>query len=782
MNTMIIAADPDYVPDSLVAESAERQALPRRVEVPSGVITVRGNGSRIMFTGGRDRDDIKAALHWYKPKKRKEAQGKIVVMKREAAGCEYQELIDMRREMMSAGALAVVVVQAVSDPPVIELPMGDASEPLAIPLLYAQAKTLERDAKDGVEAMIMFDAVSGAQEFVAAALTAYTPAVVQLEADDVKMALIEHEAPYLLPEMHRKIANSLNKSLKEKISLLNGALASLQQAMSNAQDNFALSLEAVDQRLRVSDGRVLFLEHIIQDLQGGRIMHLQELLRKEQEHAKTLEEQLYKPEVQAILQSQKRKARHSSVADMFDGSRLAQPGQKSLPMPLGKAAEILGKTKPGDLAAQADFLVGQAAEMAGSEDADVIRVQGKLRMKENNKWFNQWYNILNWRTMSKVIKEGTMPLQLPDNKSFRASDLRPTLRSPPGLSAASLPAITPRATQERGVHTPNRSALFSPRSDSRQSADSGSTTESYRALEVELQTSIRMNEETVRSFIAEVKELEKENSHWRALVDEHRGAVKLAQQELEEERMAHNRSRDQAAQELCERKQESEKVFAGMRVLISSIVSDLAESCDLLTSEASSIAQVQARAIVANAPSRGGGVRSRGGQSAPHYAAPAPHHAVGPAATRARTTIGGSQESKTGANSEVLVLTDESSARPKSTANASSKAKGEAAAPAATGSLGALFRKWSGAGQSGGNKAKSVDFKEFTAMLTALGLLPGKIKKHKAQEIFRQANRRPSDTADGDMSEMDWDEFQFAIAKVCEFCKIDHESLLEAGS
>ena len=41
---------------------------------------------------------------------------------------------------------------------------------------------------------------------------------------------------------------------------------------------------------------------------------------------------------------------------------------------------------------------------AGSEDAQVIQIQAKLRYKENTKWFNQWYNILNWRTMSKVMR------------------------------------------------------------------------------------------------------------------------------------------------------------------------------------------------------------------------------------------------------------------------------------------------------------------------------------------------------------------------------------------
>ncbi len=102
-------------------------------------------------------------------------------------------------------------------------------------------------------------------------------------------------------------------------------------------------------------------------------------------------------------------------------------------------------------------------------------------------------------------------------------------------------------------------------------------------------------------------------------------------------------------------------------------------------------------------------------------------------------------------------------------------------APKPTGPIGALFKKWSGAGagQKGSTKAKSVDFKEFTEMLKAVKLMPGKIGRHKAQEIFRQANRRADDpTPDGDTSEMDWDEFEFAVNKVCEFCKVDPEMLV----
>ena len=68
----------------------------------------------------------------------------------------------------------------------------------------------------------------------------------------------------------------------------------------------------------------------------------------------------------------------------------------------------------------------------------------------------------------------------------------------------------------------------------------------------------------------------------------------------------------------------------------------------------------------------------------------------------------------------------------------------------------------------------------FTEMLKAFKLMPGKMGRHKAQEIFRQANRRADDpTPDGDTDEMDWDEFEFALNKVCEFCKVTPEQLVE---
>jgi hypothetical protein len=98
-----------------------------------------------------------------------------------------------------------------------------------------------------------------------------------------------------------------------------------------------------------------------------------------------------------------------------------------------------------------------------------------------------------------------------------------------------------------------------------------------------------------------------------------------------------------------------------------------------------------------------------------------------------------------------------------------------------SGPIGVLFKKWCVAseGQKSTSNAKSIDIKEFNDMLKALKLMPSKISKHKALEIFRQANRIANDSIpDGDTSEMDWNEFDFAMKKVCEFCKVEPESLI----
>ena len=94
------------------------------------------------------------------------------------------------------------------------------------------------------------------------------------------------------------------------------------------------------------------------------------------------------------------------------------------------------------------------------------------------------------------------------------------------------------------------------------------------------------------------------------------------------------------------------------------------------------------------------------------------------------------------AQSEVLSIEDAAPRKPRlDTGNVKLvyKKKEDSQAPGQSGTIGELFKKWSGAdGGQKGKKANSVDFKEFTAMLKSLNL---KVDRHKAQEIFRQVRR-----------------------------------------
>jgi len=238
----------------------------------------------------------------------------------------------------------------------------------------------------------------------------------------------------------------------------------------------------------------------------------------------------------------------------------------------------------------------------GSEDAAVVHAKTKLRHKEHTKWFNQWYNILNWRTMSKVIKEGTLPLQSPNTKAFRTSDSRIALRSAGGSTL--LPAITPRSP--RGEHG-GGSRLGT--AQSFQYSAAASTPDSAAVMQGQLHTTVRMQEETVRSFIAEVKALEHECTHWKTVVDSMRVDLRRTQTQVEEAKLAHLVSTDKAAHELLLLQQQAVEQMrdkdVGVQAVLQEMLHELAESLGVLQAEDKSMQQLQIKTIVANAPSRG---------------------------------------------------------------------------------------------------------------------------------------------------------------------------------
>ena len=78
-----------------------------------------------------------------------------------------------------------------------------------------------------------------------------------------------------------------------------------------------------------------------------------------------------------------------------------------------------------------------------------------------------------------------------------------------------------------------------------------------------------------------------------------------------------------------------------------------------------------------------------------------------------------------------------------------------------------LFCAWcAGSDTKDAQKLQTMDYKEWVAMLSHLGVYPKRINKLKATEIFKQANRGAA--GDFDTSELDFEEFEFAFRKLAE--------------
>ena len=92
-----------------------------------------------------------------------------------------------------------------------------------------------------------------------------------------------------------------------------------------------------------------------------------------------------------------------------------------------------------------------------------------------------------------------------------------------------------------------------------------------------------------------------------------------------------------------------------------------------------------------------------------------------------------------------------------------------------------IFKKFCATAGQGGAvqnraKARTMDFQEFQEMLKQLNLFPKIVSKHKAQELFRLANRKPG-IGDGDQSELDLSEFEYAFAKLAEFLQVPSDKI-----
>jgi len=191
----------------------------------------------------------------------------------------------------------------------------------------------------------------------------------------------------------------------------------------------------------------------------------------------------------------------------------------------------------------------------------------------------------------QVLKEGTLPLQAPNTKTFRSTE---QITSVSGFSV--LPVITPRGGAEHVGGAVSSSRLATPISV--QNSVAPSTPDSTHLNLKQAQDTTRVQQATLRSFVVEVQALEKECAHWRDVVDKKHQDLRATNRALEEEKRAHFESKHQAKDRARERD-------ASARISVESLVEELAGMLELLEDEIGSMQQMQVKAIVNGASSRG---------------------------------------------------------------------------------------------------------------------------------------------------------------------------------
>lgn len=554
-------------------EDASGSSALRLVESPSGgarrrsvagsgsvgVLAIRGEGSRVAFfaAGGAQRcRDVEGLLAWASPEHGEEelqsdAAGCIMVV---VSGGGVSVALKVERAAR-AGAMAVVILSEVNAPP--SLPEADT---LSIPVVGVRAS--DRSALiSGAHARLLFPSRAEPLPLapslsLAELLEGEGGGVVGMEAlgEIVRVAAGEECSASKVAEAARKV----QEIAKENVTR---ALAALHRALREAEERCEVATGGYQERAVAAEGRARFLEGMVEDLSKGVERSLRLALAEEQRRVAELEEQLHIPEVQILLRSRKPKGdrnaankalrsggagglgtsfpaaggwggdtggkRRVTLHETFDATNRAGGAVYSI----NKASEILGKTKPGDLSAAADLLAGQAAENVGSEDAEVLRLKSHLRVKEGNKFFSRWYNLVQWRTLAKVVRDNVIPLpHILPNKSGVYSGAHTTMHpSSPGLPQTS--HGKPSLSMEHSQSWSNR-MLPSVHGAGGASAGEGGGARAVGTGGDSVAGAI------ARSFVVELQSVEKENKELREMV---RVDVKKLYAAKEDLREQHNR-------------------------------------------------------------------------------------------------------------------------------------------------------------------------------------------------------------------------------------------------
>jgi len=458
-----------------------------------GVLALRGEGSRIaVFAAARGASwqDVEGLLVWAEPEN-PSSTGAGVELRR-SDGCV---IVFPARAWAAGAATSLCVAQGAQAGAiaVVLIAKDDARHTLSADLAASNFPVVSVRAEDG-------------------------PAIHRAMGNQARLLFPLHAMPP--PEPHRlSLTNLLDEAGPAAAS--DAAMVPLRRALRDAEDSMAVAVAESARRAEAAEARALFLEGMVKDLSSGVEEGLRRALAEEKHRVSELEEQLHVPEVQILLASlrptsksagkagpsRSLRAGATRLASTRDMASLPTPARPTLfeafdagpagggVMSVGKASELLGKTKPGEIAAAAAMLEGKAAEDIGSEDAEVLRLKKHLRVKEGNKFFNKWYNLLQWRTLSKVVRENVIPLpQIVSNKTGFAASSQPPLPEPP-LKTRSVPASgRPTSAGEHVQMATHSNGHHTSAADGRMTGAAGDS----------------LTGAVARSFVIEVQSLEKE--------------------------------------------------------------------------------------------------------------------------------------------------------------------------------------------------------------------------------------------------------------------------------
>jgi hypothetical protein len=405
---------------------------PPSTEPPVAGILTFGDGTTVPFVSSLfgQRGDAIGKLVWANPRwaeeellNAREMDGNIAVVWRGLPpgippGSMKLSFVDKAARCIRAGAKAVLVVNN-EDRPLA--PTGNASVDVPVVCIQkGEGQSIEsatfakiefdREVKaagrvnspgyqEGGEVWNMFRGLMEANE------AAMEVAKEVVEAKQLKREMLNvAQSEGLDLEKVAMMRDGVMAVLRGKMKPLQEAMASVQEAVAKCEENVAEKMLAREQRAEKAERHASNLHNTLENVSSKVEVSLRKQLTDSREKVRALEETLWRPEVQEALRY-RAKTPHKSLLDRFESSQAVGGGGGGQVFSVAVASDVLGKARPSELGGAADeMLAGKAGELAGTDDENVIKVKAKLRQKMSAKWFGQWYDLVNWRGLQKVLR------------------------------------------------------------------------------------------------------------------------------------------------------------------------------------------------------------------------------------------------------------------------------------------------------------------------------------------------------------------------------------------